>query len=120
PLGSLSSYNITDKGVISCTFDNGLVRNLGQVALAQFTNSQGLVQVSDNNFAQGIDSGLPTVTVAGASGAGTLRAGALELSNADIGKNLVNLVNATAMFQENARSVSSNEQLFDVLLSLRK
>jgi flagellar hook protein FlgE len=120
PPGTLSSFNISDSGVINGRFDNGIVRTLGQIALARFPNTEGLVQVGNNNFAIGIASGPPVVTAPGVSGAGTLRAGALEQSNADIGRNLVNLITASATFQENARAISSNEQLFSVLLSLRK
>lgn len=119
-LGTLTSYSIDDKGIVNGSFDNGIVRTLGQVVTARFPNTQGLVQAGNNNFSQGIDSGLAQVTAPGTLGAGTLRAGALEQSNTDIGRNLVNLITASATYQGNARAISSNEQLFSVLLTLRK
>jgi len=116
--GTLTSYVIDDKGVINGAFDNGITRTLGQVVVARFANPQGLVQNGDNNFLQGIASGLPQVTAPGSFGAGTLRAGALEQSNTDIGKNLVNLIVASTNYQGNARVISAVDQLVNVLLTL--
>jgi len=119
-LGTLTSYVIDDKGVINGTFDNGIVRTLGQVTTAQFTNPQGLIQSGDNNFSQGLNSGPARIAAPGTAGSGPLRAGFLEQSNADLGKNLVDLISASAAYQGNARVINSNEQFFNELLSLRK
>jgi flagellar hook protein FlgE len=116
--GTLTSYVIDEKGVINGAFDNGITRKLGQVVLARFPNPQGLVQIGSNNFVQGIASGLPQISAPGDFGAGTLRAGALEQSNTDIGKNLVSLIVASTNYQGNARVISSVDQLVNVLLTL--
>jgi flagellar hook protein FlgE len=116
--GTLTSYVIDEKGVINGAFDNGIVRTLGQIVMARFPNPQGLLQVGNNNFSQGIASGLPQLTLSGTFGAGTLRAGALEQSNTNIGKNLVNLIVASTNYQGNARVISSVDQLVNVLLTL--
>jgi len=116
--GTLTSYIIDEKGVINGAFDNGIVRTLGQIVLARFPNPEGLLQVGDNNFSEGIASGLPQLSTPGTFGSGTLRAGALEQSNTDIGKNLVNLIVASTNYQGNARVISSVDQLVNVLLTL--
>src|SRR5207302_10152783 len=99
-------------------FDNGITRTLGQMALARFPNPRGLVQIGNNNYSQGIASGLPQITAPGTFGAGTIQSGALEQSNTDIGKNLVNLIVAATNYQGNARVISSVDQLVNVLLTL--
>jgi len=116
--GTLTSYVIDNSGVINGAFDNGITRTLGQIAMARFPNPQGLVQAGTNNFTQGIASGLPQITAPGTFGAGTIRSGALEQSNTDIGKNLVNLIVASTNYQGNARVISSVDQLVNVLLTL--
>jgi flagellar hook protein FlgE len=116
--GTLTSYVIDNSGVINGAFDNGITRTLGQVALARFPDPRGLVQAGGNNFTQGIASGLPEITAPGAFGAGTIQAGAVEQSNTDIGKNLVNLIVASTNYQGNARVISSIDQLVNVLLTL--
>ena len=68
------------------------------------------MQAGNNNFAQGVASGLPQITAPQMFGVGTLRAGALEQSNTDIGKNLVNLIVASTNYQANARVISSTFQ----------
>ncbi len=116
--GTLTSYVIDNNGVINGAFDNGITRTLGQIAMARFPNPRGLVQVGNNNFSQGIASGLPQVTAPGTFGAGTIQSGALEQSNTDIGKNLVDLIVASTNYQGNARVISSVDQLVNVLLTL--
>jgi flagellar hook protein FlgE len=116
--GTLTSYVIDEKGIVNGAFDNGIIRTLGQIVMARFPNSQGLVQAGNNNFAQGVASGLPQITAPQMFGVGTLRAGALEQSNTDIGKNLVNLIVASTNYQGNARVISSVDQLVNVLLTL--
>jgi len=118
--GTLTSYIIDDKGLINGRFDNGILRTLGQLVMAQFPNPQGLVQAGDNNFSQGVASGLPQLDAPGTGGVGTLRAGALEQSNTDLGKNLVDLIVASTSFQQNARAITSNSQIFSDLLAMRR
>ena len=67
--GTLTSDSIDGKGVIHGSFDNGIVRRLGQVELARFPNPDGLLQDGNNDFLQGAASGLPPISAPGAFGA---------------------------------------------------
>lgn len=116
--GTLTSYVIDERGIINGSFDNGIIRTLGQVVLARFPNPGGLIQSGSDNWKQGIASGLPQLETPGSFGAGTLRAGALEQSNTDIGKNLVDLIVASTNYRGNARVISSVDQLTNELLVL--
>ena len=116
--GTLSSFNISDIGIVRGIFDNGVVRNLGQIVLARFNNAQGLLEAGDNTFLEGVGSGPPTLSVPGTFGTGTVRAGAIELSNTDLGRGLVDLIFASANYRGNARVISSAQQLVDELLLL--
>jgi flagellar hook protein FlgE len=69
-------------------------------------------------FREGVSSGTPQQTKPGAFGAGTIRAGAIELSNTDIGRSLVDLIVASTNYRGNARVISSVQQLVDELLVL--
>jgi flagellar hook protein FlgE len=51
---------------------------------------------------------------------GSVIAGAVELSNTDIGKNLIDLVLATTMYRGNARVISTAQELLDELMNLRR
>jgi flagellar hook protein FlgE len=120
PSGQLTSYIIGEDGVIRGVFSSGVTRDLGQILLARFSNSVGLEQRGENLFAQGVNSGLPIVANPNEQGIGTLVAGATELSNTDIGRNLIDLVLATTQYRGNSRVISTAQELLDELLNLRR
>ena len=80
----------------------------------------GLVQRGQNLFAQGVNSGLPIEGDPSSQGLGSIVAGAVELSNTDIGKNLIDLVLATTQYRGNARVISTAQQMLDELLNVRR
>jgi flagellar hook protein FlgE len=120
PPGVLNSFLIGEDGSIRGVFSNGIARSLGEVRLARFTNPAGLEQRGQNLFAQGVNAGLPIEGRPGENGIGTVTSGALELSNTDIGVDLVKLVLASTQYRSNARVITSTQQLFDELLNLRR
>lgn len=120
PPGKLTSYVIGEDGSVRGVFSNGISRDLGQIRLARFANPQGLEQRGQNMYAQGINTGLPIEGAPGENGLGTVAAGALELSNSDIGGDLVDLVLASTQYRSNTRVITTTQQLFDELLNLRR
>ena len=61
-------------------------------------------------FAQGVNSGLPIEGNPGADGIGSIIAGATELSNTDIGKNLIDLVLASTQYRGNTRVITTAQR----------
>jgi flagellar hook protein FlgE len=120
PSGQLTSYIIGEDGIIRGVFSSGVTRDLGQILLARFSNPMGLEQRGQNMFAQGVNSGLPIVANPSEQGIGALVAGATELSNTDIGRNLIDLVLATTQYRGNSRVISTAQELLDELLNLRR
>ncbi|QDT65643.1 flagellar hook-basal body complex protein [Calycomorphotria hydatis] len=116
--GTLTSFVIDESGVINGVFDNGIIRTLGQAVLARFSNTQGLVEAGATAYKEGVSSGPPQIVQPGEFGVGTIRAGAIELSNTDIGRNLVELIVASTNYRGNARVISSVQELVDELLVL--
>lgn len=118
--GTLSSFIIGEDGTIRGVFSSGVTRDLGQIRLARFANPTGLEQKGQNMYSQGVNSGLPVEGNPGDDGTGKIIAGAVELSNTDIGKNLIDLVLATTQYRGNARVITTAQQLLDELLNLRR
>ncbi|MDA1013698.1 MAG: flagellar hook-basal body complex protein [Planctomycetota bacterium] len=116
--GTLVDFVVDQSGVISGIFDNGIIRTMGQVVLAKFANPHGLLENGLGSFIQGVNSGEPSINAPGASGAGKIQPGALELSNADIGRSLVDLISLSTNYRGNARVISSVQELVNELLSL--
>ena len=120
PTGTLTTFAIGEDGIVRGSFTNGVTRDLGQIRLARFTNPTGLQQRGLNQYAAGSNSGLPVEGNPGADGMGTILSGALELSNTDVGQNLVDLVLASTMYRGNTRVITTAQQLLDELLNLRR
>ena len=118
--GKLTSFIIGEDGVIRGVFDNGTQRDLGQIRLARFANSRGLSQRGQNLFSEGVNSGLPVIGNPSEQGIGQIIAGAVELSNTDIGQNLIDLITASTMYRGNARVITAAQQLLDELLNIRR
>lgn len=119
PAGTLTSYRIGEDGIVTGVFTNGSTRDLGRILLANFANPEGLEQRGNNAYAQGANSGL-SFSEPGANGTGSIVAGAVELSNTDIGRNLIDLVLASTLYRGNSRVITTSQQLFDELLNLRR
>lgn len=120
PPGVLTNFIITEDGVIQGQFSNGTQRVVGQIVMARFSNNSGLTQVGDSLFDVGVNSGDPILGTPGEEGIGSLTAGAVELSNTDIGQNLIQLILASTQYRGGARVISAAQQLLDELLSLQR
>ncbi len=120
PPGVLNDFIITEDGTIQGQFSNGTQRTVGQIVMARFSNSSGLQQVGDSMYATGVNSGNPIYGSPGEEGIGALNAGAVELSNTDIGQNLIELILASTQYRGGARVISAAQELLDELLALRR
>jgi len=118
--GVLTSFIVGEDGRIAGVFSNGITRDLAQLRLARFGNPSGLEQKGENMFATGVNSGLPVEGNPNEQGIGSIIAGAQELSNTDIGGNLIDLILASTMYRGNTRVITTSQEMFDELLALRR
>lgn len=118
--GVLTSFIVGEDGLVRGVFSNGIARDLGKIQLARFANNSGLEAKGENLFATGVNSGLPIIDSPGSQGIGTIIAGAQELSNSDIGQNLIDLITASTAYRGGARVITTVQQLYDELLNLRR
>lgn len=115
--GTLNGYSIGANGIITGSFSNGLTRTLGQVALATFNNPEGLVDSGGGLYNAAGNSGVPVITSPLQLGAGSIRSGALELSNVDLSAEFINLIIASTGFSASSRVISTSDQLLNELLN---
>lgn len=116
PIGTLSNFAIGADGVITGAFTNGLTRPIGQIALATFTNPEGLVDVGNNMFRGGVNSGAAVITTPGEFGTGRVIGGALELSNVDLSQEFINMIMASTGYSASSRVISTINELIQQLL----
>jgi flagellar hook protein FlgE len=117
--GRLIGIDFDSSGVVQARFTNGRSVPLGQVAMANFSNPQGLQQLDNTNWAETFSSGQPLRGQAGASGLGLIQSGALESSNVDLTAQLVNMITAQRNFQANAQVISTTDQITQTIINIR-
>ncbi len=117
--GSLAGFNVGSDGIITGRYTNGETSTLGQVILVNFTNPNGLQPLGDNVWADTSDSGPPMTGVPGAGNLGVLQSNAVEDSNVDLTAELVNMITAQRVYQANAQTIKTQDQVLQTLLNMR-
>jgi flagellar hook protein FlgE len=117
--GQLAGFTIGNDGVISGRYTNGQTRAQGQIALANFINPQGLIAEGGNQFSESSSSGAPVVGAPGSGSLGSVQSGALESSTVDLTTELVNMITAQRVYQANAETVKTEDQVQQTLMNLR-
>jgi len=118
--GQLTGISVDNSGVVQANFTNGQSRSLGQVALVTFPNNQGLQKLDGTTWAETFASGQPINGTAGSAGFGQLQSGALEASNVDITKQLVNMIVAQRNYQSNAQMISTERNITQTIIDMAR
>jgi flagellar hook protein FlgE len=118
--GSLVSFAIASDGIITGSFTNGQTQALGQIALANFSNPNGLQLSGSTDFTTTLASGQAVVGVPGSGELGTLSGGSLELSNVDIATEFANLIVAQRGFEADAKAITTFDQITQDTIALKQ
>ena len=117
--GRLIGIDIDETGIVNARFTNGNSTPLGQIAVANFANAQGLQQLGNTQWAETYSSGQALRGQAGNSGFGLVQSGALESANVDVTEQLVNMITAQRNFQANAQMISTADQITQTIINMR-
>lgn len=109
--GTLTSYTVAADGTIEGTFSNGQTAALGQVAVANFSNTQGLLAVGNNNYQATAGSGAALIGTANTGGRGTITGGYVEASNVDTAAEFAKMIVAQQAYQANAKTVTTLDNI---------
>lgn len=120
PMGSLVDFTVSNTGVITGIYSNGLNQVLGQIALANFGNPGGLTRVGSNLFEVSVNSGEPLIGAPGTGGRGNLYVGALEMSNVDLASEFTNMIITQRGFQANSRIITTSDEMLQELVNLKR
>ena len=116
--GTLNNFAIEADGTVNGIFTNGTTVALGQVALANFANTQGLVALGHNLYQQSPGSGQASVGVAGTGGRGTITGGSIEGSNVDTATEFAKMIVAQQAYQANAKTVTTFDQISQATIQM--
>lgn len=117
--GRMTGIDIDESGVVFARYTNGRSAALGQVALSNFANPQGLNQVGDSSWSQTFSSGDAIRGQAGTASFGLIQSGALESSNVDLTQQLVSMITAQRSFQANAQMISTADAVTQTIINIR-
>ncbi|MFZ2008269.1 MAG: flagellar hook protein FlgE [Stellaceae bacterium] len=117
--GQFSGLQISNNGDVVAQYSNGSTSPIATIALANFTNPNGLSPISGNAWVATQASGPATTNTPGAAGLGTLESSALESSNVDLSTSLVNLIVAQQAYQANVQGINVDQQDVQKLLQLQ-
>ncbi|ABB09962.1 flagellar hook protein FlgE [Burkholderia lata] len=116
--GTLTTYTIGADGKLTGNYSNGQTAVLGEIALANFNNPNGLVNLGGNQYAESAASGVPQISAPGSTNHGKLQGSALENSNVDLTSQLVNLITAQRNYQANAQTIKTQQAVDQTIINL--
>lgn len=117
---TLASMSFNDEGILTAVYDNGVQRELGQVAVAKFENNEGLFKTGKNLFKETRKSGQAAMGKPGADGRGEVLAKSIEQSNVDIANEFIGLMAAQRNFQANTRTITTSDQMLQEVLNIKR
>jgi flagellar hook protein FlgE len=117
--GNLAGINIANDGRVMASYSNGVTSAEARLALANFSNPQGLAPGGGNLWTETSQSGPRIPGTPGDGNLGMLRSGALEDSNVDLTSELVNMMVAQRSYQANAQTIKTQDQVLSTLLNMR-
>lgn len=120
PAGAVTDFEINSDGSIVGKFSNGDSAKLAQVAVANFTNEEGLGRVGDNLMTATTSSGQALIDGASVDGRASIRQGALEESNVDLSTELVTLIAYQRAFQANSKTVTTADDMLQEVVNLKR
>lgn len=119
--GSVTDVYISpNDGAVSLVYSNGLSEQIGQVALARFTNPAGLMQSEGTTFMAGLNSGDAQIGAANSGGRGAIASGHLEASNVDMAQEFTNMILAQRGFQASSRVITTSDEILQELVNLKR
>ena len=117
--GQLIGVQFENNGIVLARYSNGQTKPAGQIEIASFRNPQGLQPLGGNAWGRSFASGDPLVGVPGDGNLGVLQAGAVEESNVDLTAELVDMITAQRVYQANAQTIKTQDQILQTIVNLR-
>lgn len=114
------SFSIGSDGSVSYVDSTGL-KSTQKITLAKFPNNGGLEKVGSNEYQESSNSGTAVPGLpAGTTGAGSIVAGTLEMSNVDLSEEFTEMIVAQRAFQANTKIITTSDEILQELVNLKR
>lgn len=118
--GNLTNIEVDEDGYVSAIFDNGVTRRIAQVAVATFSNPNGLKGVNGNAYRVTNESGTYSLKAPGQGGAGALAPSTLEASTVDLSTEFTGLITTQRAYSASSKIISTADQMLEELLNIKR
>ncbi len=119
--GELIGLEVGQDGTITASYDNGLTKTLGQIAVAEFANASGLAKAGNNLYSATQNSGeFDGVGVDITANGGQMTSGYLEMSNVDLSSEFTTMITTQRGFQANSRIITVSDTMLEELVNLKR
>ena len=116
-----TAVSISPEGIVSVKQPGSIqASQVGQIELAQFINPQGLLKLGENLYAETDASGTARLGNPGQDGAGVLRQNALEASNVEPVRELIDLITTQRAFEMNSQAVKVGDEVMQIITNLKR
>jgi len=115
--GKLSSIAIGKNGVVNATYSNGQTIPIYKIAVATFSDPNGLAAHSDGMYSSTVNSGTAVLQTSGSNGAGTIYGSELESSTTDTSGQFSNMISAQQAYSAASQVITTVNKMFDTLIS---
>jgi len=105
--------SIDAQGIIT-TVQNGLPQVIGNLELTRFANSEGLQHIGDGIHRPTEASGGPITAAPAENGLGQVLGGALEMSNVDAARQMINIMNVQKAYGLALRALQITDQMTEI------
>ena len=116
--GQITNLTIDGTGTLFANFSNNQSKAIGQVALASFTNEQGLQAIGGTSWKETYASGIPGYDAPETGTLGSIQSNSLEESNVNLTNELVNLIKAQSNYQANAKTISTQSTIMQTIIQM--
>ena len=111
-----TSINIARSGIVSVTSPgNDIAQEVGQLALANFSNPRGLTPIGENFFVESGESGVPQEGAPLDGGFGKVLQGYVESSNVNVVQQLVDMIETQRAYEVSSKSITAVDEMMQFI-----
>jgi len=118
--GELSSISVSQDGILSGRYSNGVTIELFQITLYDFNSLTNLRREGGNLFTQTRESGDPTQGAANTGSFGAIHSNNIEQSNVDLAREFVNMITTQRGFQANSKSITTVDTMLETVVNMKR
>lgn len=120
PVGTPSSYEIDEHGMLTATYDSGFVRRLFQIPLVDVPNLNGLIALDRQTYQVSLTSGSLFLWDAGAGPTGAVVGYAREGSTTDVAAELTDMIQTQRAYSSNAKVIQTVDEMLQETTNIKR